>query len=92
MIKTAQEGLDIYKATLKKYREWSAKLTESYDSICGKGKWSPMANFSSTELQEANEWNDQLRGMVKVLGLSKEEEAAIDKECGIKTAEELQVA
>ena len=92
MIKNVQEGLEKYKQVLREYVAWTNELARRYDASHGKGNWSPMANWGGTDFAELQSRNVQLEAMVEVLGLTGEEEAAIDKECGIKTSEELAAA
>lgn len=85
MIKTAQEGLENYKKALKDYKAWVDGLNKRYDAFYGKGKWDIMGCFSRDDYDEINKSNVQLKAMVEILGLNKEEETAINKECGIKS-------
>ncbi|OGG78124.1 hypothetical protein A3A36_01155 [Candidatus Kaiserbacteria bacterium RIFCSPLOWO2_01_FULL_52_12b] len=92
MIKTVNEGLEKYKAALGDYKEWSDRLAGKYDAIYGKGKWNAFEHFSIRDLSVLEQRNAQLKAMTTVLGLTKEEEAVIDKECGIKSQQELATA
>lgn len=88
MIKTVQEGLEKYKEKLRAYKAWTDPMVVRYDKIFGKGNWSPMANWGGADYAKILKYNAELNAMIEVLDLKKEEETAIEKECGIKTTEE----
>ncbi len=79
MFGTIQQVLEAYEAELTKYRGWTEKL---------KAEYAPDTQFMAYNEQDYRrilEWNAELKGMEKALGLDKEEVKRISKKVGILT-------
>ena len=73
-----EEALDVYKKAVKDYFVWADRLKRSYG-------WKPPYEFDQINLGTSDytkllQENAELRGMAKVLGLTKKEIKEIDDE------------
>jgi len=87
MITTVQEGIEKYKKAVSAYRAQHVRMVAACNIRASRGDWTLPDGFHELD-QRARD----LKGMAEVLGLSTEEKAAIDKECGMKIVEEASVA
>ena len=82
MIAIVQEGIEKYKAALRIQNKQHVEMMRACNTRQSKGDWTLPVGF-----YEIDQRGRELKGMAEVLGLSKEEKAAIDKECGVSTME-----
>ena len=77
MIRSVEEGIMFYKSELKRYYDYTETVKRSYP---------PDRDFLSYDREHYDKirlWNAELRGMIRILGLTKKEETEIDLEIGI---------
>ena len=80
MVGSVAEAVEIYRQELRRYVVWSNQMATNYPYI----KTTGIMSLSSGNYQEFLKRDARLRGMVDVLGLTPQEEAAIDDECGVR--------
>lgn len=81
MITSVAEGLKRYKQELRTHNRWYDRLKARYGDAL---TVDPIGLLDSAAWREVHEQNATLRAMVKVLGLTKREETAIDRTIGIE--------
>lgn len=76
MFSTIEEALEAYKLELKRYVARSNELKSKHEDV-------PYFMWPEGDFMEVERSNSRIKGMVAALGLTAEEEARIDAECGV---------
>ena len=76
MFSTIQEGVEVYKNTLRSYQNYMDRLRAD--------GYTTMENLGASKQYTVEILNEKLNGMAEVLGLSDEEQKCIETECGIE--------
>ncbi len=88
MIETVQEGLGTFKAVLRDYAMWVAELETRCNEVCN-GRNAGVQRFSNYDREEIRRYEQRIASMAGVLGLTKDEQAALEKERGVVDARKL---
>ncbi len=77
MITSVAQGVKNYRAELRAYARWVNKKKKEY------GNENPLSGWGGSDWRRINGWNDELRAMEKVLGLTAQEAKSIEVECRV---------
>jgi len=78
-MKSIDEMIAIYKAELRAYDKWLCTIKKTYN--CTKERpLKPMEMLDNTDYNKIMIWNEKIRTMEQLLGLSKEEVAKYEDE------------